>query len=82
MTAAEYDVVTVLDTCRMFFGVLSHDDLRLFSGLPPARLWDATRIISETGLVNANTGRGAGWPTNEAVLSSHRASTALALAAA
>jgi hypothetical protein len=69
----ETDVVIVLDTCRMFPGVLSSDDLRLFSGLNDKRLSDAGKVISRSGLVKLPTGGGMVWPTNDAVLANHRA---------
>jgi hypothetical protein len=64
----ETDVVIVLDTCRMFPGVPSSDEFRLFSGLNDKRLSDAGRVISRSGLVKLTTGGGMVWPTNDAVL--------------
>lgn len=68
MTTVEADVVTVLDTCRQFPGVPSSDELYWAAGLTRERLWDATRIISNTRLIKPPDRDGIIWPSNKAVL--------------
>ncbi len=70
MSTVEADVVRLLDTCRMFSGVPTTDDLRLFSGLSGRRLWAAGQILSRTGLLKPGVPND--WPTNEAVLEKYR----------
>lgn len=72
MTAAENDVVIVLDICRLFHWVPTADDLKAFTGLDDNRLWNASQIISRSGLVTAPTGDAMVWPSNEDVLASYR----------